>query len=62
MPERSKRTPTREERNAAIRALRGILRTKPSEPSSTRKTENWKAEDRDLERRRDERLAALFKK
>jgi hypothetical protein len=57
-----KRKLTKAEQHAAIKAARGILRPKPGEPSFTEQMAIWKAEDRDLERRRDERLAALFKK
>lgn len=57
-----KRKPTKEELRAAIKAVRGLLRPRPGEPSFTEQMAIWNAEDRELERRRDKRLAALFKK
>jgi chromosome condensin MukBEF ATPase and DNA-binding subunit MukB len=57
-----KRKPTKVEQHAAIKAARGMLRPKPGEPSFAEQMAKWKAEDRELERRRDERLAALIKK
>ena len=62
MTQRRKRKPTKAELHATIRAVRGVLRPKPGEPSFAEQMAIWKAEDRDLERRRDERLAALFRK
>ncbi len=46
----------------AIKAARGMLRSKPGEPSFVERMMKLKEEDRELERRNDERLAALIRK
>lgn len=58
---KSKRKPTKAQRFAAIRAMRGILRPKSGEPSFAESIAKWKAEDRALEMRRDDLLASMFK-
>ncbi len=62
MPKLIKRKPTKAEQHAAIEAARGMFRPKPGEPSFSEQIAKWKAEENELERQRDERLANLFKK
>ena len=62
MMEQPKRRSNSAEQTTAIKAARGMRRSKPGEPSFAERMMKVKAEDRQLERRRDERLAALIRK
>ena len=62
MPQQLKRKPAKAEQRAAIKAARGMLRPKLGEPSFVEQMAKWRAEDRELEHQRDERLAALIQK
>ena len=62
MTNEPERKSNRAEQTTAIKAARGMRRSKPGEPAFTERMMKVKAEDRELERRRDERLAALIRK
>ncbi len=58
----SKRKLTKMEQRVAIKAARGGLRVGPKNVSFVERMTKLKNEDREIERRRDERLAALIGK
>lgn len=62
MTSQPKRKSTGAGQTTAIKAARGILRPNRGELSFAERMMKSKAEDRELERRRDERLAALIRK
>lgn len=59
---RQRPMPTKAERLAAIKALRGILRPKPGEVPFVERRAKWKAEERALEKRHDDLLISMGKK
>lgn len=62
MTNQPKHKSNRAEQTTAIKEARGMRRSKPGEPSFAERLMKVKAEDRELEHRRDERLAALIRK
>lgn len=58
---KSKRKPTKAQRFAAIQAARGMLRPQPGAPSLAERMAILNAEDRALEKRRDDLLASIGK-
>lgn len=62
MTQQPKQMPTKAERHEAIRAARGMFRLQPGGPAFAEQMAKWKAEDREIERCRDERLASLIKR
>ena len=62
MTKRLKRKPSRAEQLAIIHTARGMLLTKSAERSFVERMAMRKTEDRELEHRRDEQLAALIRK
>ena len=62
MTNRPKSKSAKAKQATAIEAARGMLRPKPGELSFAERRAKWKEEDRELEHRRDERLAALIRK
>lgn len=62
MTKQLKRKSSKAEQHASIRAARGMLRSKPTERSFVERMAMRKIDDRELENRRDARLAALIRK
>lgn len=62
MKRRRGRMLKKSEQFALIDSMCGIFKRNPGQLPFAEQMAKWKAEDRELERRRDERLAALFRK